>query len=544
MRSIILPSGRFVGYRRFGEGPPAVLLHSSPRSSASMLKLGLRLAGRHTVFAVDSPGFGWSDELKLPRPDADDFGDALIEVFDALGIARAAVYGSHTGAAIAVAAAGRHPTRISALALDGYPIFTPAVQGESLASYLAPIRPGWDGTHLAFLWSRVSDQFTVFPWYLNAQVARIGRSLAPLSAMQDVIVDFLAAGDSYRAGYAAAFRYEGNRGLQALTVPTTVLARSDDALFSHVDAVHDVPDCVVCERLGADDDEWVEAMHVALSRGAAQEITVPEQPDATMFRVPGGTIGIRRHNGTGTGTTVVVLPGIPGSARGEVGLARALASSRPVCVVDLPGFGASSLPGAQSVGDIADAIAAALEMCGITEWDLVALGESDAIAGALRERHPGRLVLVDPIPQADRAGIASHMTDIAPSFGGGHLLAAWHQLRNATRWRPWFQTDPAHAIPNGTDPDVGRMHAILTDWMRGGTAGRRTLEIAMQAPMPEIAASLLLSPDHPWSTTHAALAEIHGWPVAHAADDRRARAAAILALLQTPLPAGTPASQA
>ena len=66
----ILAGRRTIGYRRFGEGPPVVLLHASPRSSATLLPLGLRLAKRFTVFAFNSPGFGWSDPLPVDRPDA------------------------------------------------------------------------------------------------------------------------------------------------------------------------------------------------------------------------------------------------------------------------------------------------------------------------------------------------------------------------------------------------------------------------------------------------------------------------------------------
>ena len=121
-----LDGRRKVGYRRFGDGPPVVLLHASPRSAVAVLPLGEALAGRFTVFAFDTPGFGWSDPLRIARPDAADFGDALIAAFDALGLDRVPVYGTHTGAAIAVAAAGHHPARVSAVALDGYGMFTPA----------------------------------------------------------------------------------------------------------------------------------------------------------------------------------------------------------------------------------------------------------------------------------------------------------------------------------------------------------------------------------------------------------------------------------
>ncbi len=171
--------GRNVGYRRAGSGPPVALLHASPRSSAVLVPLGQALADRFTVFAFDTPGFGWSDPLRMSRPDAADFGAALLATFDALGIASAPVYGSHTGAAIAVAAAILHPARIPALVLDGYALFTPAEQGEAMASYLMPIRPEWDGSHLAALWSRVKDQFTFFPWYLRSDAGRLPRGLGP-----------------------------------------------------------------------------------------------------------------------------------------------------------------------------------------------------------------------------------------------------------------------------------------------------------------------------------------------------------------------------
>ena len=100
----ILAGHRTIGYRRFGDGPPVALLHASPRSSAALLPLGMRLADRFTVFAFDTPGFGWSDPLPIDRPDAEDYAAALIEAFDVLGLRRVPLYGSHTGASIAVAA--------------------------------------------------------------------------------------------------------------------------------------------------------------------------------------------------------------------------------------------------------------------------------------------------------------------------------------------------------------------------------------------------------------------------------------------------------
>ena len=497
-RIVVTRQGREVGYRRLGDGPPVGLLHASPRSAAALLPLAAQLADRFTVFAFDTPGFGWSAPLAHPRPDAADFAVALFEACDALGLERLALYGSHTGAAIATAAALLQPARVPALVLDGYAMFHPLEAASSLASYLTPIGAEWDGTHLAWLWSRVKDQFTVFPWYLRAEAARLPRPLAPLDLRQAVTVDFLAAGDAYRAAYAAAFRFDGGGSLARLAVPTTVMARPDDLLFGHLDALTDLPANVAVQR--PDIAAWPQAVAGALAAGGGGG--APAVVPGPVVRVPGGTIALRRHGAAG-GKLAVLLPPIPGSARALAPLAMALAETMAVIVVDLPGFGASSLPDARTPLAIAQAVGAALP----GRPDLVVtIGESGAIGAALAASGGGRLVLVDPVPDVARAGLLEHFADVAPRPEGGHLLAAWHQLRDATLWRPWHETTPAHAIDAGRDPDVDGMQTVLTDWMRGGTAGRATLAAAFAADLrPPAGTTLLLRPDHPWSAALAPL---------------------------------------
>jgi hypothetical protein len=99
------------------------------------------------------------------------------------------------------------------------------------------------------------------------------------------------------------------------------------------------------------------------------------------------------------------------------------------------------------------------------------------------------------VADADRDALAARMADVTPRGDGAHLLAAWHQLRDSCLWRPWFATDPAHALANGPDPDVPRLHAILTDWMRGGAEGRRTLQAAMAIPLPPGTETIAPPPD-------------------------------------------------
>jgi hypothetical protein len=52
---------------------------------------------------------------------------------------------------------------------------------------------------------------------------------------------------------------------------------------------------------------------------------------------------------------------------------------------------------------------------------------------------------------------------------------------------------------------VPRLHAVFTEWMRGGTASRRTLDAALSVPLGAVlgpVASLTTihaDPSHPWS---------------------------------------------
>jgi pimeloyl-ACP methyl ester carboxylesterase len=264
------------------------------------------------------------------------------------------------------------------------------------------------------------------------------------------------------------------------------MARSDDLLFGHLDLLPALPGHITVQRLPAENAAWSEAVGDALARGASgppPEIPAPRLGEGwhEVVRVPGGTIAVRCFGHATTKQTIVLLSGIPGSARGEAGLARALGDGRRVLGVDVPGFGASTLTGEPDAGAIATAIRTALASLGVAGFDVVAVGESGAIGCALGGR---ATVLVDPVPDTARDGLMTHMADLTPRSDGSHLLAAWHQLRDSCLWRPWHTRLHATALEIGPDPDVGRLHAIFSDWLLGGTEGRRTLAAALSIPVP------------------------------------------------------------
>ena len=131
---------RRVHYFRSGDGPPAVLIHSSPANARLLFKEIERLSRDFTVFAFDTPGFGLSDPLPLTTMTVADLADAMARTLDAIAMPRCPVFGTHTGAAIALELGVRHPERMTVLVLDGVPAFTDAECDAFFGDYSAHCR--------------------------------------------------------------------------------------------------------------------------------------------------------------------------------------------------------------------------------------------------------------------------------------------------------------------------------------------------------------------------------------------------------------------
>ena len=240
--------------RRAGDGPPAILLHQSPESSAALIPLIDKVAERNAVVAPDMPGYGQSDALP-GTPEVIQFADAIAQCMTALGIDKAAVYGVHTGAAVAAALAHQHPHRVSIAVLDGLPFWTDDEQRDLLRHYLPEIEPRIDGGHLTWTWWRVLQQSAYFPWYDTRAEARTDLPYPDAQATHARVLDMLtaSAGGGYPAGYAAAFRFVAEPVVQHLSVPTVLLYRREDVLAPHSLRVpHVRPACVRVETIDAD----------------------------------------------------------------------------------------------------------------------------------------------------------------------------------------------------------------------------------------------------------------------------------------------------
>ncbi|MGW3464717.1 alpha/beta fold hydrolase, partial [Streptomyces olivaceoviridis] len=108
-----------------GEGPPVVLLHGHPRTSATWHRVAPLLVRRgFTVVCPDLRGYGRSTG---PAPTADHAGYSkravagdVVEVMRSLGHARFALAGHDRGGGVALRLALDHPDAVSRVALIDY----------------------------------------------------------------------------------------------------------------------------------------------------------------------------------------------------------------------------------------------------------------------------------------------------------------------------------------------------------------------------------------------------------------------------------------
>jgi pimeloyl-ACP methyl ester carboxylesterase len=102
-------------------------------------------------------------------------------------------------------------------------------------------------------------------------------------------------------------------------------------------------------------------------------------------------------------------------------------------------------------------LGAALDAIGYRDIDLIADKDGAAIAVALAATRPGvvaHMILLEP-----PSGPATLAPDIVPDAAGGHLLTAWHAVRDRALFDPWHERHHAARITwREPDLDPERVH--------------------------------------------------------------------------------------
>lgn len=499
---VTVPGGRFgprqVHYRRAGRGPCVLLFHQSPMSSRDVLPMMARLCDRFTCIAPDTPGYGLSDPFGPPEVAMEDVADAVIEFADALGLGRFAAYGFHTGAMIAVAVGHRHPQRVTGVAANGFVVPTEAMRAELLEHYLPPFEPKWDGSHLTWLWARLREQTIFFPWYRKDLASRMDFDLPSPEKLQDSTLEFLRAGDQYRVAYRAAFAYRGAAALSEIRAPTLVTATAFDPLREDLGRI-ERPSPAVEVVPGGTADETLVLCADFLARHPAPE---PPPPPATaplagrtwqqMVDVPGGQLRLRR-NDEAPGRVVLLQHDAASSSDQVEPVAQSLIGHRPVIALDLPGHGESD----NTIGEedvtverYVEVVRQALDALGIQECDFHGLwgGGLVGLELALQDARVRRLVMSDVLwhDEALREELQAHYTPaIEPVWYGGHLLHAWHLLRDQGLFWPWFRRTRAGILWKEPHVDPAMVHARLVSLFKAPRMWRLAYQAHFAYPLAE-----------------------------------------------------------
>ena len=430
---------RRVHYRRAGSGPPVVLVHQSPRSSAEYETLIAEWAAHFTCLAPDTPGFGESAPLPMNNPHVNDYADAVLAFMDAMGLPQAGAYGTHSGAITLITAAKRAPQRFAAIAANGYAVWTDAERADFGANYTPAFVPLPYGEHLAWVWHRIREQSWYFPWYAARNANRLSGAHDNPVTNHAMIMDILAAGASYAQGYAAML--QAPRDLPepgAPTPPVYISGRNGDPLQAHIDRLGDLPPGWAAEK------KVTEAEVEAASRDWLRRFPAAASPTATApanqgyVMVPGfGQLHWLGDPGSGT----VVIHN-PGSAAEMVARPGTLA-------IDLPGHGLSTGFGtAPTLFALIDVLETALAALLTTPPTRI---EGPAGLAPLATRLGAAF--------APSAPTAPTWPDLTPDRYGSHLTRVWGMARAEVPFAPWDA--PCAANARAFEPaefDAFRLH--------------------------------------------------------------------------------------
>jgi pimeloyl-ACP methyl ester carboxylesterase len=488
-RRFVKVGERNVHYRMTGTGPAALFIHSSPANSSFVLAEMQAVADRFTCIAFDTPGFGLSDPLPGNRLEVADLADAIAAAMEALGMPPCPVFGTHTGAAIALELAVRHPTTVTGLMLDAVPIFTNEETAALFEDYLIALDPDPLGGHFSRYWTRFRDQSIWFPWSQPSPAHLNPYDLATPERTDHWVSMFYECGRSYAPAYRAALDY-GPRAIAAvgaLEQPATFTAIASDMLFPHLDRLPPLRAGQGVVRLEAS----LAAKHALLREAFARfdasimpAIAVDAQADRQFVDVAGGQVFVRR-SGSGPGIPLIVVPDLPGPQTPCIDRVE----GRPVVIVDPPGSGESGWADGE-LEDIARLLWQAIEGCGYERVILHGIGFGAVIAAVMAGQRTNRTeaVILCGLPWCDEDERRTLAERIAPPItveaDGAHWYRAWLMLRDSLVWFPWYdQRDIAQRrVP--ADFDASRLH-------------ERTVRVMKQRQdyARPIAAALFASPD-------------------------------------------------
>ena len=144
-----------IDYREAGEGPVILMIHGTPESSGKMARAFPYLQDEFRCVAISTMGYGDSDRPPEPYDSTEQFAQAAIWALDGLGIEKAAVFGTHTGAVLAGCVAADWPDRITAAILEEPFSWNSPARLAAMKTVHTGEGERVDGSHLVDIWNSV-----------------------------------------------------------------------------------------------------------------------------------------------------------------------------------------------------------------------------------------------------------------------------------------------------------------------------------------------------------------------------------------------------
>lgn len=221
-----------IHYRTAGpaDAPVVVCLHASPVSSLALVPLISALGRSFRVIAPDTLGNGDSSGPMPEQPEVGFYAEIVADVLSVLGVRECAVYGTHTGASIAMELARSGRVTIDRLILDGVGLYAPEFQERVLRDYIPEIKIDDSGAYLVRLWTMLRDMYLFWPWFDRRATSRRPIDMPPTQVMHQRFVEVLKCYDTFGRSYKAAFAFDKRKALAALSQPVLVTTAAGDML--------------------------------------------------------------------------------------------------------------------------------------------------------------------------------------------------------------------------------------------------------------------------------------------------------------------------
>ncbi|RYY43124.1 MAG: alpha/beta fold hydrolase [Sphingomonadales bacterium] len=233
-----------------GQGRPLLLLHHGPGATPVIDDVILGLGKNRRTIAPDFLGCGRSDKIDAPVT-IETLATDMLALLDALELQTVDIFGTHTGAFVALQMAIAAPDRIGRVILEG---FTPPITADADAIMRAypMLAPAHSGTHLAEAWTMRRDMFRFVPFTTPVRAAQRHLTPAGASFLHRWTMTLLHGAPTFRHVMRAAFAYDGAAALAQLTRPAMICAGPEDSLYAGLAATAPIaPACVTIRETPA-----------------------------------------------------------------------------------------------------------------------------------------------------------------------------------------------------------------------------------------------------------------------------------------------------